>query len=63
MEDIERELEYFEHKLLLVRNREGIAYQNILRQYTLLKDTWNLYKLMTRKNEVGIKMFIKPHTF
>lgn len=63
MEDIERDLQYFEHKLLAVRNREGMVYQNILRQYNMLKDAWSIYKLLTRKSEAGIKMYIKPHNF
>jgi hypothetical protein len=63
MEDIEMNLQYFEYKLAAVRNREGIAYQNILRQYNMLKDAWNIYKMLTRKSESGIKMYIKPHNF
>lgn len=63
MEQIESDLKYFEYKLATIRNREGMAYANALRNYLYMKDICDMYKIINKKTDIGIKMFLKPHNF
>lgn len=71
MLDYETLIEWFDHKIEHyqrnpIRNPFAEGHVNVRRlmvQRKNLIDAYEVYKLISRKTNIGIKMFIKPHTF